>query len=46
VGVELAEHGHAWGGRIIEFFAIGTAIVRDPSAERPPAPLPVIDLSA
>jgi uncharacterized protein YbjQ (UPF0145 family) len=46
VGVELAEHGHAWGGRIIEFFAIGTAIVRDASAERPPAPLPVIDLSA
>lgn len=46
VGVELTEHGHAWGGRIIEFFAIGTAIVRDPSAERPPTPSPVIDLSA
>jgi uncharacterized protein YbjQ (UPF0145 family) len=45
VGVELAEHGHGWGGRIIEFFAIGTAIVRDPSAERLPSPAPVIDLS-
>ena len=46
VGVELAEHGHGWGGRIIEFFAIGTAIVRDAAAERLPSPSPVIDLSA
>jgi uncharacterized protein YbjQ (UPF0145 family) len=46
VGVELAEHGHGWGGRIIEFFSIGTAIVRDASAERLGSPSPVIDLSA
>ena len=46
VGVELTEHGHAWGGRIIEFFAVGTAIVRDAQAERPPTPSTVIDLSA
>ena len=46
VGVELAEHAHGWGGRIIEFFAVGTAIVRDDSAERLPSPSPVIDLSA
>ena len=45
VGVELAEHGHGWGGRIIEFFSIGTAIVRDPAAEPLPSPAPVIDLS-
>lgn len=45
VGVELAEHGHGWGGRIIEFFAIGTAIVRDGTAEALPSPSPVIDLS-
>jgi uncharacterized protein YbjQ (UPF0145 family) len=46
VGVELAEHGHGWGGRVIEFFAIGTAIVREESAEPLPSPSPVIDLSA
>ena len=45
VGVELAEHGHGWKGRVVEFFAIGTAIVRDPSAKRLPSPSPVIDLS-
>jgi uncharacterized protein YbjQ (UPF0145 family) len=45
VGVELVEHGHGWGGRIIEFFAIGTAIARDPGAERPVSPSPVVDLS-
>jgi len=46
VGVELAEHAHGWGGRIIEFFSIGTAIVRDSSAEQLPSPSAVIDLSA
>jgi uncharacterized protein YbjQ (UPF0145 family) len=45
VGVELTEHGHGWGGRIIEFFAVGTAIVRDSSAERLPSPTPVLDLN-
>jgi uncharacterized protein YbjQ (UPF0145 family) len=45
VGVELAEHAHGWGGRIIEFFSIGTAIVRDPAAKPLPPPSPVIDLS-
>jgi len=45
VGVEPAEHGHGWSGRIIEFFAVGTAIVRDATAERLPSPSPVIDLS-
>jgi uncharacterized protein YbjQ (UPF0145 family) len=45
VGVELTEHGHGWGGRIIEFFAVGTAIVRDPAAEPLPSPTPVLDLN-
>ncbi len=44
VGVQLLEHEHGWGGRIIEFFAIGTAITKDVSAERPSAPTPVLDL--
>ncbi len=45
VGVQLVEHAHGWGGRIVEFFAIGTAIIKDASADRPPPPAPVIDLS-
>jgi uncharacterized protein YbjQ (UPF0145 family) len=45
VGVELAEHPHGWGGRIIEFFSIGTAIVREPEPQQLPSPSPVIDLS-
>jgi uncharacterized protein YbjQ (UPF0145 family) len=45
VGVQLAEHQHGWGGRLVEFFAIGTAIVRGPSNDAVAAPTPVIDLS-
>jgi uncharacterized protein YbjQ (UPF0145 family) len=45
VGVELREHEHGWGGRIIEFFAVGTAIVTDEKAAKLPSPSPVIDLS-
>jgi uncharacterized protein YbjQ (UPF0145 family) len=45
VGVELSEHAHGWGGKVVEFFAVGTAIVRDESAERLPSPTPVLDLN-
>jgi uncharacterized protein YbjQ (UPF0145 family) len=45
VGVQLNEHGHGWGGRIVEFFAIGTAIVKDHDHARPEPPNPVIDFS-
>jgi uncharacterized protein YbjQ (UPF0145 family) len=45
VGVQLNEHRHGWDGRILEFFAIGTAITKDPDADRPPPPAPVIDFS-
>jgi uncharacterized protein YbjQ (UPF0145 family) len=44
VGVNLTAHGDGWGGQIIEFFAIGTAISRDPAVQRPPSPAPVIHL--
>jgi uncharacterized protein YbjQ (UPF0145 family) len=47
VGVQLSEHHHGWGGRALEFLALGTAITRD-SSEAPPSsspPTPVIDLS-
>jgi uncharacterized protein YbjQ (UPF0145 family) len=44
VGVQLLEHAHGWHGRIVEFVAIGTAIIKDPKAPRPEPPAPVIDL--
>jgi hypothetical protein len=44
VGVNLTEHGHGWGGPIIELFAIGPAISRDPAVRRPPSPAPVLHL--
>jgi uncharacterized protein YbjQ (UPF0145 family) len=45
VGVDLQEKNHGWGSHIIEFFAVGTAIV--PLATREPigAPTPVLDLN-
>lgn len=46
VGVELQEHQHGWGGRAIEFLAIGTAITREPGTRSAAAPpQPVIDLN-
>ena len=45
VGVELSEHLHGWGGKVIEFFAVGTAIVRVRLAESLPSPTPVLDLN-
>jgi uncharacterized protein YbjQ (UPF0145 family) len=45
VGVQLSERNHGWGSHVIEFFALGTAIV--PHGEDTPitAPTPVLDLS-
>jgi uncharacterized protein YbjQ (UPF0145 family) len=45
VGVNLDEHDHGWGGRVLEFFAIGTAIVRDPEHAKPASPAAFVDLS-
>jgi uncharacterized protein YbjQ (UPF0145 family) len=45
IGVELSGHAHGWGGKVVEFFAVGTAIVRDESAKRLPPPTPVLDLN-
>jgi uncharacterized protein YbjQ (UPF0145 family) len=44
VGVQLQEKSHGWGSHVIEFFAVGTAIV--PSDERGEIepPTPVLDL--
>ena len=45
VGVSLHEKSHGWGSHVIEFFAIGTAIV--PTDDRPAIepPTPVLDLN-
>jgi uncharacterized protein YbjQ (UPF0145 family) len=46
VGVDLQEKSHGWGSHIIEFFAIGTAIVQAGERLRPiDAPTQVLDLS-
>jgi uncharacterized protein YbjQ (UPF0145 family) len=48
VAVQLGEHQHGWGGRAVEFLAIGTAIVRKQPGQPTPAsaPTPVIDLGS
>ena len=47
VGVHIEEKSHGWGSHVIEFFAIGTAIVPSEGIEDHviPAPTTVLDLS-
>jgi uncharacterized protein YbjQ (UPF0145 family) len=45
VGVSLSEKSHGWGSHVIEFFALGTAIVRSDEAEGIEPPVPVLDLN-
>jgi uncharacterized protein YbjQ (UPF0145 family) len=45
VGVDLHEKSHGWGSHVIEFFAIGTAIVATGQARTIEAPTPVLDLN-
>ena len=45
VGVQLQEQSHGWGSHVIEFFGIGTAIVKSDGAGPVPTPSPVMDLS-
>ncbi|HEY4278562.1 MAG TPA: heavy metal-binding domain-containing protein [Conexibacter sp.] len=45
VGVQLREQNHGWGSHVIEFFAIGTAIVPSDEAKPIPAPTPTISLN-
>ncbi len=45
VGVELQETSHGWGSHIIEFFAIGTAIVPADAVNAIAPPTPVLDLN-
>jgi uncharacterized protein YbjQ (UPF0145 family) len=45
VGVQLTEGSHGWGSHVIEFFAIGTAIVPHGEDHEIQAPTTVLDLS-
>jgi hypothetical protein len=42
--VTLSERSHGWGSNMIEFFALGTAIVATDGAPEMPSPMPVLDL--
>ncbi len=46
VGVQLTERSHGWGSHVIEFFALGTAIVPSGTDSQIPAPTPVLDLGS
>ena len=45
VGVSLSEKSHGWGSHVIEFFALGTAIVRTGEPTKIEPPVPVLDLN-
>jgi uncharacterized protein YbjQ (UPF0145 family) len=45
VGVSLTEKSHGWGSHVIEFFAIGTAIVPADAQSSIEPPTPVLDLN-
>jgi uncharacterized protein YbjQ (UPF0145 family) len=45
VGVQLQEKNHGWGSHVIEFFAVGTAIVPTGDANALGSPTPTLDLS-
>jgi uncharacterized protein YbjQ (UPF0145 family) len=45
VGVQLQERSHGWGSHVIEFFAIGTAVVPLQTNSRLPEPIPTISLN-
>jgi uncharacterized protein YbjQ (UPF0145 family) len=45
VGVSLSERSHGWGSHVIEFFALGTAIVPSEGATKIEPPVTVLDLN-
>lgn len=45
VGVTLSEKNHGWGSYVIEFFALGTAIIRTGEEVKLEPPVPVLDLN-
>ncbi|HEY2440773.1 MAG TPA: heavy metal-binding domain-containing protein, partial [Solirubrobacteraceae bacterium] len=45
VGVTLSEKTHGWGSHVIEFFALGTAIISTGVTANVEPPIPVLDLN-
>jgi uncharacterized protein YbjQ (UPF0145 family) len=45
VGVSLSERTHEWGSHVIEFFALGTAIVPTGDGSKIEPPVTVLDLN-
>jgi uncharacterized protein YbjQ (UPF0145 family) len=45
VGVSLSEKSHGWGSHVIEFFALGTAIIPTDSGATIEPPITVLDLN-
>jgi uncharacterized protein YbjQ (UPF0145 family) len=45
VGVQLQERSHGWGSHVIEFFAVGTAIIPSETERTLPEPVPTISLN-
>lgn len=45
VGVQLQERSHGWGSHVIEFFAVGTAIVPSQGDHQLPPPTPTLSLN-
>jgi uncharacterized protein YbjQ (UPF0145 family) len=45
VGVSLSEKSHGWGSHVVEFFALGTAIVPTDGKGDIEPPIPVLDLN-
>ena len=46
VGVQIQEKSHGWGTHMIEFFAIGTAVVPIEGSAGFQSPTPVISLDS
>ena len=46
VGVQLHERSHGWGSHVIEFFAIGTAVIPTSDEHTIPTPAMVLPLSS
>jgi uncharacterized protein YbjQ (UPF0145 family) len=44
VGVQLQERNHGWGSHVIEFFAVGTAIVPTGAENALGSPMPTLDM--
>jgi len=45
VRVSLSERSHGWGSHVIEFFALGTAIVATGEGAKIEPPVTVLDLN-